>query len=77
MIRDHRKTALIHRGREITYRELIDHIDSFANLWNVLPDERVMIVSENEPGGPCTLRDYGRGAGVVVPVDFLTLAPRR
>ncbi|MDQ7037811.1 MAG: AMP-binding protein [Aquificota bacterium] len=72
MIRDHRKTALIHRGREITYRELIDHINSFANLTDVLPDERVMIVSENRPEWVYALYGTWKRGGVVVPVDFLS-----
>jgi len=49
MVRDHGKTALVYRGREISYSELIDSIGSFANLIDTLPDERVLIISENRP----------------------------
>ena len=72
MIRDHRKTALIHRGREITYRELIDHVNSFANLTDILPDDRVMIVSENRPEWVYALYAVWKRGGVAVPVDFMS-----
>jgi long-chain acyl-CoA synthetase len=71
MIRDHRKTALIHRGREISYRELIENVNCFANLIDVLPEDRVMIVSENRPEWVYALYGTWKRGGVAVPVDFM------
>ncbi len=71
MIRDHRKTALIYRGREISYREVIDHVNCFATLTDVLPDDRVMIVSENRPEWVYALYGIWKRGGIAVPVDFM------
>ena len=72
MIRDHRKVALIHRGREITYREVIESSASFANLIDILPDDRVLIVSENRPEWIYSLFGVWRRGGIAVPVDFMS-----
>jgi len=72
MVRDHGKTALVYRGREISYSELIDSIGSFANLIDTLPDERVLIISENRPEWIYTLYATWRRGSIAVPVDFMS-----
>ena len=72
MVRDHGKTALIHRGRDISYSELIESIGSFANLLDTLPDERVLIISENRPEWVYTLYATWRRGSIAVPVDFMS-----
>ncbi len=74
MLKDHGKTALIHRGREISYAELIEHAGSFARLADVLPDERVLIVSENRPEWVYSLFGVWQRGAVAVPVDFMSEA---
>ncbi len=71
-LRDHNKTALIHRGKEISYSELIENSRSLATLIDVLPDERVMIVSENRPEWIYTLFGAWQRGAIVVPVDFMS-----
>jgi len=74
MLKDHGKTALIHGGREISYAELIEHAGSFARLADVLPDERVLIVSENRPEWVYSLFGIWQRGAVAVPVDFMSEA---
>ena len=72
MIRDHRKTALIYGGREISYSELIENVGSFANLVDTLPDERVAIISENRPEWVYALFGIWRKGSIAVPIDFMS-----
>ena len=72
MIRDHRKTALIHGGREISYSELIENVGSFASLVDTLPDERVAIISENRPEWVYALFGIWRKGSIAVPIDFMS-----
>jgi len=72
MLKDHRKTALVHRGREISYAELIENAGSFATLADVLPDERVLIVSENRPEWVYSLFGIWKRGAIAVPVDFMS-----
>ncbi len=72
MVRDHGKTAFIYRGREISYAEVIENIGSFANLIDTLPDERVLILSENRPEWVYSLYASWRKGSIVVPVDFMS-----
>ncbi|RLJ70291.1 long-chain acyl-CoA synthetase [Hydrogenivirga caldilitoris] len=72
MVRDHGKTALIYGGKEISYAELIEHIGSFANLIDSLPDERVLIISENRPEWVYSLYAIWRRGSIAVPVDFMS-----
>jgi len=72
MIRDHGKTALIYRGREISYSEVIENIGSFASLIDVLPDERVLILSENRPEWIYSLFAIWKRGAIAVPVDFMS-----
>lgn len=72
MLRDHGKTALIYGGREISYSELIENIGSFGSLIGILPEERVLIVSENRPEWIYSLYATWRRGGIAVPVDFMS-----
>ncbi|NPA32816.1 MAG: AMP-binding protein [Aquificae bacterium] len=72
ILRDFRKTALIYRGEEISYAQVIENVGSFANLLSILPDERVGIVMENRPEWVYALFGTWKRGGVVVPVDFLS-----
>ncbi len=72
MLKDHGKTALIYRGKEISYSELIENVGSFANLTDILPDDRVAIISENRPEWVYALFGTWRRGGVVVPIDFMS-----
>lgn len=72
MLRDHGKTALIHRGREISYSELLENVGSFTNLIDTLPDERVLIISENRPEWIYSLYAIWRRGSIAVPVDFMS-----
>ncbi len=71
-VRDHKKTALIYKGKEISYSELIENIGSFATLIDTLPDERILIISENRPEWIYTLFGAWRKGTIVVPVDFMS-----
>lgn len=70
-LRDYGKTALIYRGREISYAELIENVKSFARAIDVLPGDRVAIVSENRPEWIYALFGTWRRGGIVVPIDFM------
>ncbi|NPA41863.1 MAG: AMP-binding protein [Aquificae bacterium] len=72
MLRDHKKTALIHGGRRISYGELIENVGSFANLMDTLPDERVLIISENRPEWIYSLFATWKRGSIAVPVDFMS-----
>jgi len=71
-IRDHGKTALIYRGKEISYAELIENVGSFARLVSTLPGERVAIISENRPEWVYALFGIWRRGSVAVPIDFMS-----
>ncbi len=72
MLRDHGKTALIHGGRRISYADLIENVGSFANLIDLMPDERVMILSENRPEWVYALYGAWKRGTIAVPVDFMS-----
>ncbi len=71
-LRDHQKTALIHHGREISFSELIENCRSMASLIDILPDDRVMIISENRPEWIYTLFGTWQRGGIALPVDFMS-----
>jgi len=71
-IEDHGKTALIYGGENISYRELINRINSLATLIDILPGERVAILSENRPEWIYTFFATLKRAGIVVPIDFMS-----
>jgi long-chain acyl-CoA synthetase len=72
MLRDHGKTALIHGGREISFSELIENCKSMASLIDILPEDRVIIFSENRPEWIYTLYGTWQRGGIAVPVDFMS-----
>ncbi len=71
-LKDFKKTALVHRGREISYGELIENVSSYANLLDILPGERVAILSENRPEWVYAFFATWKKGGVVVPIDFMS-----
>ncbi len=66
-----KKTALIHRGQRISYEELVENINSFASLIDTLPEDRVVIFSENRPEWIYTLYGIWQRGAVAVPIDFM------
>ncbi len=71
-LKDHGKTALIYKGREISYAQVIENVNSFASLVDVLPAERVLIVSENRPEWVYSLFGIWQKGAIAVPVDFMS-----
>ncbi len=71
-IEDHKKTAFINGGQEISYTDLRENISSFAGLTDILPGERVLICSENRPEWVYALHGAWQRGGVVVPVDYMS-----
>jgi len=71
-LRDHNKTALIYRGKEINYSELIENCRSLASIIDILPDDRVMILSENRPEWIYALFGTWQRGGIALPVDFMS-----
>ncbi|SNZ15186.1 AMP-binding protein [Hydrogenobacter hydrogenophilus] len=71
-LRDWGKTALIHRGKSITYKELIDNINSFAYLLDTAVGERVAIISENRPEWVYAFYAIWQRGAVAVPIDFMS-----
>lgn len=63
--------ALIHKGEEISYRELVDNINSYASLFEPLFGKPVAIVSENRPEWIYALYSIWSRGGTAVPIDFL------
>jgi long-chain acyl-CoA synthetase len=71
-LRDWKKTALIHRDKSITYKELIDNIKSFAYLLDTAVGEKVAIISENRPEWVYAFYAVWQRGGVFVPIDFMS-----
>ncbi|GAB6065276.1 AMP-binding protein [Aquifex pyrophilus] len=71
-LKERDKTALIYRGKEISYRELIENVNSFASLIDIIPDERVAVVMENRPEWVYTLFGTWKRGGILVPIDFMS-----
>ncbi len=71
-LRDHGKTALIQGEKEITYAELIDAVNSYASLLDVLPGDRVVILCENRPEWVYAFYSIWQRGAVAVPLDYLS-----
>ncbi len=71
-IKDYGKTALIYKGEEISYRDLISRIDSIATLVDILPGDRVAIFSENRPEWIYAFFATIKRGGIAVPIDFMS-----
>lgn len=71
-LKDFGKTALIHKDSLISYSELIENVKSYATLIDILPDERVAIVSENRPEWVYAFFGIWKRGGIVVPIDFMS-----
>ncbi len=71
--KDHRKTALIYKDREISYAELIEETKSYARYLDILPGDRVVICAENRPEWIYVLYGTWQRGGIAVPVDFMSI----
>ncbi|MFN3813249.1 MAG: AMP-binding protein [Aquificaceae bacterium] len=71
-LKDWKKTALVYKGIEISYFELIERIKAFSYLLDIAPDEKVVIISENCPEWVCAFFSIWQRGGIVVPVDFMS-----
>ena len=71
-IRDHGKTALIYKDTHISYSELIENVESYANLLDILPGEHVAIVMENRPQWVYAFYAVWQRGGVVIPIDYMS-----
>ncbi len=71
-LRERGKTALIHKAKSITYRELIENIKSFAYLLDVAPGDKVAIISENRPEWVYALFAVWQRGAIAVPIDFMS-----
>ncbi|HIP43103.1 MAG TPA: long-chain fatty acid--CoA ligase [Aquifex aeolicus] len=71
-LKDFRKIALIYKDSKISYSELIENVKSYATLIDILPDERVAIISENRPEWIYAFFGIWKRGGIVVPIDFMS-----
>ncbi len=71
-IEDFGKTALIKGEQRISYKELIEHMSSFASLVDALPGERVVICSENRPEWIYAFYGAWQRGCIVVPIDYMS-----
>lgn len=72
MIRNHgSKAAVLLSGRTICYDELIGSILHFASLYEVEPDERVVVFSTNRMGYIAAFYSAWQHRAIAVPIDFM------
>ncbi len=71
-LKDYGKVALIKGNTRISYKEFIENISSFASLVDILPNERVVIFSENRPEWIYAFYGIWQRGGIVVPIDFMS-----
>ncbi len=72
MIKDFQKTAFIYKGKEISYKELIENVYNFSTLLDILPGERVCLIASNMPQWAYALYAIWRKGGTCVPIDHLS-----
>ncbi|MGE5352074.1 MAG: AMP-binding protein [Acidobacteriota bacterium] len=70
--KDFQKTALIHNGKEISYKELLQNISRFSSVLNIAPGDKVAIFSENRPGWVYAFYAVWNRRGINVPIDFMS-----
>ncbi|MFW6366481.1 MAG: AMP-binding protein, partial [Spirochaetota bacterium] len=72
-IQNHDRTAVIEKGNEISYGELLRRIHFFASLYKIKKtDERVIICMENRLEWFSAFFSVWKNGGVPVPVDYLS-----
>jgi len=66
------KTALIHKGQEISYISLLENIKKYSNILDIKPEDKVVIFSENRPEWIYTFFAVWEKCGVNIPIDFMS-----
>jgi long-chain acyl-CoA synthetase len=66
------KTALIHKGQEISYISLLENIKKYSNILDIKPEDKVAIFSENRPEWIYAFFAVWERCGVNVPIDFMS-----
>ncbi|EEP61075.1 long-chain-fatty-acid CoA ligase [Sulfurihydrogenibium yellowstonense SS-5] len=66
------KTALIHKGQEISYISLLENIKKYSNILDIKPEDKVAIFSENRPEWIYAFFAVWEKCGVNVPIDFMS-----
>jgi long-chain acyl-CoA synthetase len=73
-LKDYNKTALIHRGIEISYAQVISAVKDTASVYQLPKGERAAIFSENRPEWVYSLFSVWEKSGIAVPIDYLSPA---
>jgi long-chain acyl-CoA synthetase len=66
------KTALIHKGQEISYESLLENIKKYSDILDIKPEDKVAIFSENRPEWIYAFFAVWERCGVNVPIDFMS-----
>ena len=70
-LRFYDKTAFIYKGKNISYKELIDKAEFYSAAIDIIPGDRVVIFSENKPEWAYALFGIWRRGGIAVPIDHM------
>lgn len=70
-LRFYDKTAFIYKGKNISYKELIDKAEFYSVAIDIIPGDRVVIFSENKPEWVYALFGIWRRGGIAVPIDHM------
>jgi long-chain acyl-CoA synthetase len=70
-LRFYDKTAFIYKGKNISYKELIDKAEFYSAAIDIIPGDRVVIFSENKPEWAYALFGIWRRGGITVPIDHM------
>lgn len=66
------KTALIYKGNEISYENLIENIKKYASILDIKKDDKVAIFSENRPEWIYAFFSVWEKCAVNIPIDFMS-----
>ncbi len=69
-LKDEKKTAMIHRDREITYRDLLDQATALAETYRIDERDRVVLFAENSPDWIAVFYSIWLRKGIAVPLDY-------
>ena len=69
MIKDFGKTAIIAGQHRVSFKELLQRITHFGNMFSIQPKEKCIILSENREGWVYALYSIWLNKGIAVPVD--------
>lgn len=70
-LRFYNKTAFIYKGKNISYKELIEKAEFYSAAIDIMPGDRVVIFSENKPEWAYALFGIWRRGGIAVPIDHM------